>query len=470
MRLNKIICLIIIFSSMCFLPGYSQYLKEVGINTVILNELKSSLELSIEDTALINALTNNELHELTLNREFLKKHNNLFSNKIETKGITDQKNSGRCWIFAGLNLLRPAVIKKYNLKNFEFSQSYIAFYDKLEKSNFVLEFVIQTKDRELLDRELSEILDEGVQDGGYWSWFVAIVEKYGLVPKDVYPETHPTSNTWLMNRVINEQILAGASIIRKMAKQGSDDTELRAYKLRILKEIYKILVMHYTEPPERFIWRYEDKNGKIFETKSFSPLDFYKETVGIKLKDYVSLIHYPGREFNRLYEFDNCRNVFDLPNPQSANINIDIIKELVKKSILNNEAVWFACDIGKGRDRKTGILSSQIFNYDAFFKPEFKLDKENRIFYRFSSSNHAMVMLGVDIKGDKTIKWLVENSHGTDEGDQGFYTMYNDWFDDYVYEVIINVKYLPEEIKKIFEQKPIHLPLWDPMAELLKVE
>ncbi len=469
MRLNKSIFIIIVFF-ICILPVYCQYLKETGINTPVLNELKSSFNLSTEDTALINALTNNDLNELTLNREFLKKHNNLFSNKIETKGITDQKNSGRCWIFAGLNILRPLVIKKYNLKNFEFSQSYVAFYDKLEKANFVLEFVIHTKDRDLLDRELSEILDDGVQDGGYWSWFVALVEKYGLVPKDVYPETHPTSNTWLLNRVINEQVLAGAGIIRKMVKEGADDTELRMYKLKILKEIYKILIMNFTEPPEKFIWRYEDKDGKIIETKSFTPIDFYKEAVGIQLKNYVSLIHYPGRDFNRLYEFDNCRNVFDQSNPQSANVDIELIKELAKKSILNNEPVWFACDIGKASDRKTGILSSRIFNYDALFKPEIKMDKENRILYRFSASNHAMVLLGVDIKDNKTIKWLVENSHGNDEGEQGFYTMYSDWFDDYVYEVIINVKYLPEEIKEIFKQKPIHLPLWDPMAELLKVE
>ncbi len=467
---NKIIFAVIVLFLIVIHPIHSQYLKETGINALLLKELKSSLQLSIEDTALINALTNNDLNELTLNREFIKNHNNLFSNKIGTKGITDQKNSGRCWIFAGLNVLRPIVIKKYNLKNFEFSQSYIAFYDKLEKANFVLEFVLQTKDRDLLDRELSEILDEGVQDGGYWQWFVALVEKYGLVPKEVYPETHPTSNTWLMNRVINEQVLAGASILRKMAKEGSDDTELRAYKLKILKDIYRILVMNYTEPPEKFVWRYEDKDGKIFETKSYTPLDFYKEAVGIKLKDYVSLIHYPGREFNRLYEFDNCRNVFDNPNPQSANLDIGLIKEIVKKSILNNEPVWFACDVGKGSDRKSGILSSKIFNYNALFKPEVKMDKETRIFYKFSASNHAMVILGVDIKDNKIIKWLVENSHGSDEGEQGFYAMYDDWVDDYLYEVIINVKYLPEEIKKIFGQEPIHLPLWDPMAELLKVE
>ncbi|MEO0191006.1 MAG: C1 family peptidase, partial [candidate division WOR-3 bacterium] len=281
---------------------------------------------------------------------------------------------------------------------------------------------------------------------------------------------HQTSNTWLMNRLINEQVLAGANVLRKMAKGGSDETEMRVAKLRILKNVYKILVMNYTKPPEDFVWRYEDKDGKIIETKKFTPLEFYKEAIGSSLKDYVSLIHYPGREYNRLYEFDNCRNVFDYPNPRSANVDIELIKDLIKKSIISNEPVWIGCDIGKGSDREKGILSSQIFNYDAIFKPEFKMDKETRIFYRYSASNHAMVIQGIDIKDGKPIKYLVENSHGSDEGEQGFYTMYNDWFDDYLYEAIINNKYLPQEIKEIFKQDPIHLPLWDPMTELLKVE
>jgi bleomycin hydrolase len=458
----------------CSLIGISflrgQCLKETGISTTILTELKSLLKLTTTDTALINALTNNDLHTIVLNREFVMNHNGLFTNRIETKGITDQNNSGRCWIFAGLNVLRPEVIKKFNLKNFEFSQSYIAFYDKLEKANFLLEFVIKTRDRDIMDRELDEILDEGVQDGGYWQWFVALVEKYGVVPKEIYPETHPTSNTWLMNRLINEQVLAGADMIRKMAKSGVGENDLRTIKLKVLKNVYKILVMNYTAPPENFVWRYEDKEGKINESRKYTPLEFYRETVEQNLKNYVSLINYPGREFNQLYQFDNCRNIFDAGDPKSANLTIDVIKQAIKKSILNNEPVWFACDVGKSNDREKGILSSRIFNYDALFQPEFKMDKEAKIFYRYSASNHAMVILGVDIKDGKTIKWLVENSHGADEGEQGFYSMYDDWFDDYVYEAIINMKYLPEEVKKIFEQKPIHLPLWDPMAELLRVE
>jgi bleomycin hydrolase len=469
MRLKiTFLLLVILFLNDLFV--YAQYTKESGISNWMIKEFKNSLRLTPADTAIINALTNNDLHKITLNREFIKKHNDFFTKKIETKGITDQKNSGRCWIFAGLNILRPLVIKKYSLKEFEFSQSYISFYDKLEKANFLLEFVIQTRDRDLLDRELSEILDEAVQDGGYWQWFVALVEKYGLVPKDVFPETYQTSNTWLMNRIINEQVLVGADAIRKMAKNGTNEDELRALKMKILKNVYRILVLNFTEPPEEFIWRYEDKNGKIIESKKYTPLEFYKEVVGGNLKDYVSLIHYPGREYNRLYQFDNCRNIFDYPDPRSANVNIELMKELVKKSIMNDEPVWFACDVGKGSEREKGILSSKIFNYDAIFQPEIKMDKEARIFYRYSASNHAMVIQGLDMKEGRVVKWLVENSHGSDEGEKGFYTMYDDWFDDYVYEVIINVKYLPEEIKKIFQQEPIHLPLWDPMAQLLKVE
>jgi len=466
MQLSKIIILCLIGA----LTLFGQPFQETGISGNVLKELKSSLALNSADTALINALTNNELYKIALNRDFIRKHNNIFTNRIETKGITDQENSGRCWIFAGLNVLRPIVINKYNLKEFEFSQSYISFYDKLEKTNFLLEFVIQTRDRDLRDRELDEFIDDGIQDGGYWQWFVALVEKYGVVPKENFPETNPSSNTWLMTGIINEQVLAGAGILRKMAQSGADETELRAFKLKVLKNVYKILAMNFTEPPEKFVWRYEDKDGKIFESKKYTPQEFYKEAVELKLRDYVSLINYPGREYNRLYQFDNCRNVFDAPDPKSANLSIELIKDAVKKSILNNELVWFACDVGKEAYREKGILSSQIFDYHTIFQSEFKMDKEMRIFYRFSTANHAMALLGVDIQDGKPVKWLVENSHGKDEGEQGFYTMYDDWFDDYVYEVIINKKYLSEEIKKIFEQKPIHLPIWDPMAELLKVK
>uniref|UniRef100_A0A7C4TBI1 Aminopeptidase n=1 Tax=candidate division WOR-3 bacterium TaxID=2052148 RepID=A0A7C4TBI1_UNCW3 len=454
----------------CITLVSAQFLKEPALSDLVLKELRSSLKLDSSDTALMNALTNNELHRIALNRKFMMSHNKLFTKRIENKDVTDQKNSGRCWIFAGLNVLRPKVIKRYNLKTFEFSQSYISFYDKLEKANFLLEFIIQTRDRDLMDRELVEIIEDGVQDGGYWQWFVALVKKYGVVPKEVFPETNPSSNTWLMTQLLDEQVLSGAGILRQMAKNGADETELRAFKLRVLKNVYKVLVMNFTEPPEKFVWRYEDKDGKIFESKKYTPQEFFKEVVGVDLKNYVSLIDYPGREYNQLYQFDNCRNVFDAPNPRSANVNIALIKEVVKKSILNDEPVWFACDIGKECERENGILSSKIFDYDVIFKSEFKMNKEMRIFYRNSSANHAMVLLGVDVVEDRPIKWLVENSHGKDEGDEGFYIMYDDWFDDYVYEVIIDIKYLPEEIKKIFQQEPIHLPIWDPMAELLRVK
>ncbi len=466
MKLYSILLLLII----SFRSLLAQLPEETGISAAVLRELRNSLEFTTADSALINAITNNELNKLALNRSSLIKHNNLFTNRIETKGITDQKNSGRCWIFAGLNVLRPMVIKKYKLKEFEFSQSFISFYDKLEKANFLLEFVIQTRDRDIRDRELDEFIDDGVQDGGYWHWFVALVEKYGLVPKEVFPETNPSSNTWLMTRLLNEQVLAGASILRKMAQSGSSITELRTFKTHILKNVYRILVMSFTEPPGEFVWRYEDKNGKIIESKKYTPQEFYREAIGANLRDYVSLINYPGREYNRLYQFDNCRNIYDAEDTKSANVKMSVIKEVVQKSILNDEPVWFACDVGKDVVREQGILNSEIFDYNAIFRTGPKMDKETRIQYRFSTSNHAMVLLGVDILNDRTVKWLVENSHGRDEGDNGYYSMYDNWFDDYVYEVIVNKKYLTEETKKIFEQEPIHLPVWDPMSELLRVE
>ena len=468
MNLYKYILVILILAA-ATTGLYAATDAQTGLTPALLDELRAATQMSSAGTALMNALTNNEINKLALNREFLKKHNNYFSNKIETKGIADQENSGRCWLFAGLNVLRPAIIKKYNLDEFEFSQSYLSFWDKLEKANFFLEYVIQTADRDLRDRELDFMLNEAVGDGGYWAWFAELVEKYGVVPKDAFPETQSSSNTSLMTMAIDEQLVAGAAGLRRMAHSGSDQAELRIKKLEILKTVYKILVLNFSEPPVQFIWRYEDKDDIVSDGNVYTPKQFYHEVVGINLRDYVSLLNYPGRDFYKLYQFDNCRNIFDTQDPVYANLPIAEIKTLVKKSILSNEPVWFGCDIGKAADRDKGILSIKIFDYDPIYQTGIMLDKETRIAYRYTTANHAMVLLGVDIQQGKIVKWLVENSHGKESGHEGMLTMYDDWFDEYVYEAIISVKYLPPAIKNIFKETPVHLPIWDPMSEILNL-
>jgi bleomycin hydrolase len=443
-----------------------------GITPDVINEIKASLHFSAVDTALMNALTNNDVNALVVNREFLKKHNDLFSNEIKTEGITDQQSSGRCWLFAGLNVLRQHVIAKYKLGDFELSQSYLAFWDKLEKANFVLEFGLRNADRDLRERELDFILDQGIGDGGYWAWFARLVEKYGVVPKDAYPETYASSNTWLMTRAIYEQTLAGVQELRTMARQGAGMEQLHKRKVEILKEVYRILALNYSEPPREFIWRYENKDSTISTGKQYTPLSFYQEAIGLELADYVSVINDPTHDYNRLEQFENTRNIFDAKDPVYANVEVSALKTAAQKAIMDSEPVWFACDFGKEIYQPKGIISSKIYDYRTLYRSPGSLDKKERILYRFTSANHAMVLQGVDIdpQTKMPVKWRVENSHGSESGHDGFFTMYDDWFDGYVFEVVVNIKYLPQEIRDIFKQAPLHLAIWDPMNEMLKVD
>ena len=468
MKLKKsIICMSILMSSAAMLRAQD---TQIGITPAFVDFLRMTVRFSPTDTAIMNAVTNNQITNLVLNREFLKKHNDYFSNKIETKGITDQKSSGRCWLFSGLNFLRQRVVKKYKLEGFEFSQSYLFFWDKMEKANFFLEYVIHNIERDPNDREFAEIIDGVVSDGGYWQWVVELIDKYGVVPQDAMPETYNSSNSWPMTAVLREVLRTAAVGMRKMAKGGADSLTLRDQKFIVLKNVYKILVLNLSEPPREFVWRYEDKDGKVSEGRAYTPQSFYKDAVGINLREYVSLMDYAGKEYKKLYQMDLIRNVYDAADPVSANLPMSEIKKMIQRSVLDGEPVWFACDIGKETYGEKGILSSLIYDYRKIYPTDQVMSKAERIQYLQSASNHAMVITAVDIQDGKPVKWLVENSHGKESGHDGYYTMYDDWLEDFSYEAIINVKYLTPEIKAIFRQAPVHLPLWDPMTKLLKVE
>lgn len=435
-----------------------------------IEEIRSSVKLSKDDQVIMNALTNNKLTDLVLNHKFLSKHNDLFNHKIETRGITDQKRSGRCWLFAGLNVLRPKVIKQYNLKDFEFSQSYLFFWDKLEKANTFLEYIIATLDRDLYDRELQIFLKRPITDGGYWSYVVNLIEKYGVVPKSVMPETYQSRNSWSMGSILAMLLRQFAVELRTRAAKGAAQVELRKRKDEMLKTIYRILVLNLGEPPTQFVWRYETKKGEPGKAKTYTPLQFYREVVATKITDYVALMNYPGKPYNRLYRLDKARNMFEGNDPTYANLESNELAEFALKSVLNNEPVWFACDIMVDKDSKHGVLSTQVLDYPSLLNIDLKMNKEERIKYWESSGNHAMVLVGVDTIDKRPVKWLVEDSHGADSGHNGHWTMYDDWFNEYVYTVIINKKYLPDEIKQLFTQKPEILPPWDPMFMTLLTE
>ncbi len=442
--------------------------ERIGLSPEAIDKLKSSFEKDAHTTALMNAITNNSVRDLAFNRELYAKHNDIFNFKIENKpGVTNQKSSGRCWLFAGFNIMRPAVLEKYNIKSFEFSENHLFFWDKLEKANMFLEAIIENKYRDIDDRELQVLIGDPVPDGGWWSYVVNLVEKYGAMPVQMMPETKNSSNTRQMNAVLRRMMISDAVELRALAGKGKKDSALRARKFEMLKDVYRMLALHLGVPPDEFSWRYEDKDGEIVEG-TYTPVSFYREAVGVDLGEYISVFDHPIHPYNKYYELRYCRNMPDIPDMDFINLGIDHLKKFALASLHDGEPVWFACDVGKDNDRDNGIFAPGIYDYESLYDVEARLTKAERILYRASTPNHAMAFVGVDTVRGEPVKWLVENSWGTERGNKGYWTMYDAWFDEYVYAVIIHKRYLPEDVLRLLDTKPTVLPAWDPMRAVFE--
>jgi bleomycin hydrolase len=442
---------------------WGEAVREGGLDSEVIDGIRQSFKMDAPTRALMNALTNNDIKKLALNREKYVAHDDLFNHKIKTKGITNQKSSGRCWLFAGLNIMRPQVIEKYKLKEFELSQSYLFFWDKFEKANTFLELIIETRDRDPLDRELTMILESPFPDGGLWIYVVELVEKYGAVPKSVMPESQQTSNTGMMDRLISRKLRKDAAILREMHQNGAALSQLRERKVEMLKEVYRMLVLNFGLPPAEFQWRYESQDSVVSETRTYTPQSFFKEVVDVNLRDYVPIYNHTLQAYDKLYKMRLARNIYDRPDNVFINLDTEQMRQLALKQLLDNQPVYFACDVGKEQDSEFGIMASDIYDYETFYDMDFSMSKADKFRYRESHSTHAMVFVGVDTLKGKPTKWLVENSWGDERGGKGYWTMYDDWFDQYTYRVIINKKYLPRRVLDILKTEPTVLPPWDPM-------
>lgn len=448
--------------------SFPQTPPEGSLNSEVLSKIEQSFKTDSQSKTILNALTNNEIGNLTLSREVVVSNNDLFNHRIKTKGITNQKNSGRCWLFAGLNIMRPLVIAKLKLNDFEFSQNYLFFWDKMEKANTFLENVINTRERDLLDREVVLILSDPFPDGGFWSYVVDLINKYGAVPKTVMPETHNSNSTGMMDNLIARKLRQDATVLREVSAKGVKIDQLRERKVEMLKEIYRMLVLNLGMPPTEFQWRYEDRDTVVSQAKTYTPQTFFKEVVGVDLNDYVSLVNSPNHAYNQLYEIRRTRNLYDSPDVTFINLDMKQLREFALLSVLKDEPVWFGCDVGKDQDGEKGIMAPGIYDYQSLYGVDLHLTKSDRLRYRESSANHAMVLVGVDTLNSQPTKWLVENSWGDEKGNKGYWTMYDQWFDEYVYEVVVNKKYLPQSVVDILKTKPEELPPWDPMASMLR--
>jgi bleomycin hydrolase len=439
-----------------------------GLSMGTIEEIRNDFSMDPHTRAMYNAITNTGVKEMALNREILLGHNEVFSHKIKARGITHQKSSGRCWLFAGLNILRPAVMEKYKLNKFEFSQNYLAFWDKMEKANCFLETIIEFADKDPLDREMTILLRGPYGDGGWWRYVVNLIDKYGVVPKEVMPETNSSGSTGMMNRVISKTLRIDAVKLRKMHAEGKTKEELRAEKETMLAEIYRMLVVNLGEPPTEFPYRFEDRDSVVSEMKTYTPQKFYIDFVGVDLHEYISIFNDPTKEYGHLYSIDLSRNMYDRDNIIFANTAIEVLKDAAMQSVLDDEPVWFACDVGKDQSKDHGIMAMDIYDYGPIYNIDLGMTKAERVMYRQSAPNHAMVFVGVDVKEEIPVKWWVENSWGSSAGSGGYWTMYDTWFDNHVYNVIVKKEYVPKEVLAIFDQTPTVLPPWDPMYEMFK--
>tara|TARA_B100001105_G_scaffold159474_1_gene128221 strand:+ start:358 stop:1701 length:1344 start_codon:yes stop_codon:yes gene_type:complete len=420
-----------------------------------------------------NAATHNEITDLAMDWDVYRRIDHTFSDQIigEMK-ITNQKSSGRCWGYAGLNLFRIYLGRKHDIRNFEFSQTYFMFWDKLEKSNYFFNSIIKTANKPWDSRLMMHLLDSPIQDGGQWDMWVNLIDKYGVVPKSEMPETFQSGKSMRMNRMITRKLREFAKDLRDSIKNKITEESLFELKTTMLSTVYKMLVIHLGNPPDSFNWQVRDKKKVFQRFKKLTPLSFFKDHVGIDLNELVCLINCPmsDKEYNKVYTVEFLGNVVEGNPIRYLNVDIDVLKNATVESIKNNEPVWFGCDVGKYLHRTHGVMDTKLFDFELFYGTEFGLDKASRLEYGESKMTHAMLFTGVDLDSKRNPKkWRVENSWGERNGEKGYYIMSDDWFDQYLYEVVINKKYLESNIIDLYENQDAKLlPPWDPMGALAK--
>lgn len=440
-------------------------MKEKEITKEFLEKEKETYLNDRLNTIARHSLNKNNLLDVVRVGEEIGKLNDDFSVKVETHDITNQEKSGRCWLFSVENFLREAVIKKYNLENFELSQNYISFYDKLEKANWFIESMTKEMcSRDYNDRELVCLLKDPISDGGYTEFFINLIEKYGIVPKKAFNETYQSLNTDSTNKIIN-------ALLRKMyielKNNLNSDEKFDKIKENTLKSVYRILCDIYGVPPTKFDFEYTDKDKKYHVERNITPLEFYKNNVGIDLKKYQTVINVPmaDKPFNETYSIRNVNNVYGAEQGKFLNIDLNHFKDLAIKQLQSGEAIVFGCDVLKYLSNKDGIMSQKAFDYNTLFDVDLTLDKGDELLSRNSEINHAMLLTAVNLdENGKPNRWRIENSWGDKSGKKGYYIASDEWFDKYVFELFINDNLLSEDDKKNLKKEPHMVEMWDPIV------
>jgi bleomycin hydrolase len=411
-----------------------------------------------------NAVTRVTVDDVTINREIVNSIDHSLSTTLDDWKVTNQEKSGRCWLFAGLNLLRVGVMRETGLKDFEFSQNYAMFWDKLERANYFLEAIIETAGRDVDDRTVAFLLETVAGDGGQWNMFAALVAKHGLVPKGYMPETQSSSSTGRMNSILRYQLRQGARTVRAAMADGLEAA--RAAKAEVMQVVYRVLCIHLGTPPERFDWQWTDKDKKFHRDGVLTP----QEYVDLPVSDYVCLVNdpRPSSPIGRTFTVEYLGNVIGGPPVTYLNVDVQVIKDVAAATLQGGEPVWFGCDVAQMMSNEYAFWDAELYDLPSVYDASFGLDKAARLTYHESAMTHAMLFTGVDVLDGATRRWRVENSWGAERGKDGFYTMNDSWFGQYVFEIAARKSALPAELQSALEAEPIVLPAWDPMGALAR--
>lgn len=435
------------------------------------DKLYAAYEANPKYAAMENAISHNGLLASLEKRSAGVENTPVFSLDLTKDKVSDQKASGRCWMFAALNTFRHKMISNFQLEDFELSQAHTFFWDKYEKSNWFLEQVLATADQELTSRKVKFLLDTPQQDGGQWDMVVSLFEKYGVVPKSVYLESISSSNSRELNQILNKLLRQDAQILRELRAEGVESAELQAKKEELLQEVFNFLAMNLGLPPRQFDFAYRDKDNHFHSESGLTPLTFYQKYVDLKLDDYVSIINAPtaDKPYGRSYTVEMLGNVVGSKPVRYLNVEMDRLKELAIAQMQAGETVWFGSDVGQSSNRKAGVMAEGMHDFTASMDIRLTQDKAGRLDYSESLMTHAMVLTGVDLDENcKAKKWKVENSWGEKVGNKGYFVASDAWMDEYTYQIVVRKEFLTAAELAAYEEEPIVLAPWDPMGALAK--
>ncbi len=430
----------------------------------IFDQLEKIYDKDEKNKVIENAISNMGIREASLNKKAINKHDFIFSNEVETKDVTNQKKTGRCWMFAGLNMVRMHIAKKLNMEKFELSESFLYFYDNMEKTNLFLQRVIDTKNLDIKDRKVEDVFYSTPEDGGYFEFFYYLIKKYGIVPKTNMGELYHTDQSQFMFYVLENALKKIAMEIR----ETDDEKKIENLRKEGLSYAYNIFAKSIGKPVESFDFKYYDKDDKYHIEENMTPKSFFDKYVGDFFDGKVKLLNDPRHPYNRILVDKIAKNAVDLDDLIGINVDMDTMSKFAQKSIKNNETMWFACDVDINEDRESGVLDENLFNFDQTFVDFPKMTKEERINSRYSTACHAMNLTGFDKKGKEVKFWKIENSWGEDDGKDGYFSMTDEWFRENTFELIIDKKFLTKKVMEAFDKEKIYYDEFDPMYKMLR--